>query len=55
MDFLKTSEGVKLGINKLLDMAAQVRGEKEKRRWKWENPAGLEMFINNCSLIITDR
>lgn len=26
VDFLKTSEGVKLSINKLLDMAAQVRG-----------------------------
>uniref|UniRef100_A0A8V0Z0R8 Tyrosine-protein kinase n=1 Tax=Gallus gallus TaxID=9031 RepID=A0A8V0Z0R8_CHICK len=26
VDFLKTSEGIKLSINKLLDMAAQVRG-----------------------------
>lgn len=27
VDFLKTSEGVKLSINKLLDMAAQVSGD----------------------------
>lgn len=28
VDFLKTSEGIKLRINKLLDMAAQVRGDR---------------------------
>lgn len=32
VDFLKTSEGVKLSINKLLDMAAQVRGHKATGR-----------------------
>lgn len=31
VDFLKTSEGVKLSINKLLDMAAQVRGHGATR------------------------
>lgn len=51
VDFLKTSEGVKLSINKLLDMAAQVRNSG----WSWESSAGLQLLINHCTpVIITD-
>lgn len=52
VDFLKTSEGVKLSINKLLDMAAQVRGEQRKFGMELGQ---LRLLINDCNpVIITD-
>lgn len=45
VDFLKTSEGVKLSINKLLDMAAQVRGHGDAGMLAGRVLPGLELGL----------
>ena len=56
VDFLKTSEGIKLSINKLLDMAAQVRGGQSCGTAGGEGSAGagagaalLGLVAINCN------